>query len=164
VSPDIGAAGAQGALNKLTQLHGSSNGVQDKLQPPNGGNSTPSKDFGFALNHIKAASEAALAAAVSKANALALGEELDIEAQLYNLIQLLLKKLEIKMRHFEQLDNMLKQEQEKVASVQGAVTEEQKQGEAVSSASPVTQNPQPPLSQSPTQAPTTTTQPPSQLH
>jgi SWI/SNF related-matrix-associated actin-dependent regulator of chromatin subfamily C len=66
---------------------------------------------------IKSAAASALAAAAVKARQLALNEEKKIKSTVSLLVETQLKKLEIKLRHFEELEAIMDRERENVSSV-----------------------------------------------
>jgi SWI/SNF related-matrix-associated actin-dependent regulator of chromatin subfamily C len=63
---------------------------------------------------LKSAAAAALAAAAVKARQLALNEERKIKSTVSLLVETQLKKLEIKLRHFEELEAIMDRERENV--------------------------------------------------
>jgi SWI/SNF related-matrix-associated actin-dependent regulator of chromatin subfamily C len=64
---------------------------------------------------IKTAAASALAAAAVKARQLALNEEKKIKSTVSLLVETQLKKLEIKLRHFEELEAIMDRERENVS-------------------------------------------------
>ena len=72
---------------------------------------------------VKSAS-AALTAAAVRAKQLADKEEREIQRNVAQCIELQLKKLEIKMKQFDELEELLKQEREKLNEQQNKVLQE----------------------------------------
>jgi len=83
---------------------------KEKEEKEKGADEVKSLDDKLGAEDIKAASAAALAAAAMKAKALALVEEREIQKLVAVIIEAQLKKLEAKLEHFVQMEQMLEKE------------------------------------------------------
>ncbi|RKP39359.1 hypothetical protein BJ085DRAFT_12527, partial [Dimargaris cristalligena] len=86
-------------------------------QPPPGEKETSTTDGaapGFTQDALTRASTAALGAAASKAQVLANYEDRQIETLVHQAIELQLKKMELKMREFEDLETLVRNQQQEL--------------------------------------------------
>jgi hypothetical protein len=151
VQPEVAAAAAQAALETFAKVEKevkqrnvekitaktenvpttASNGntpQTDKLNS-NATDTDKSKKDDFRLDEndyllIKKAAAAALGAAALKARMLAEREEREIEKLMYEVIDAQLQKLEIKMKCFDELEEVLKEEQTKVERAKQQLSQE----------------------------------------
>jgi hypothetical protein len=108
VDPRVAAAGAKAALTEFNKMKGDTDeNVVKKL----GQTSNSSSDV-LSEGNISTAAAAALSAASVKAKHLATVEERKIKSLVASLVDLQIKKLEIKLRHVEELEEVLEQEKE----------------------------------------------------
>jgi SWI/SNF related-matrix-associated actin-dependent regulator of chromatin subfamily C len=116
VSPAAAAAAAQGALKSLMtsefprqqQLLEKRNDAMDVDEKP-----SSSEDPEFLLN-IRSAAASALSAASLKAAVMAEREEREIERLVHKVVEAQIKKVELKVKYFDELDRVLKDESAKI--------------------------------------------------
>ncbi len=102
-------------VDKMEVEEKTQNGVNgDATETTNDRSTTDSNDAVSQINEneVKAAAAAALAAAAVKAKHLANIEEKKIKSSVAQLVETQLKKLEIKLRHFEELEALMDRERE----------------------------------------------------
>jgi SWI/SNF related-matrix-associated actin-dependent regulator of chromatin subfamily C len=120
VQPEVASAAAQAALNSILKSK-----TGDKMELDNGvkengvdhSNDKSKLDAPFSENDqdmLKAAAAAALGTAAVKSKLLAEKEEREIHKLVAEVIDAQLKKLELKMKSFEEIEEILKEEQLKV--------------------------------------------------
>ncbi|KAI9009153.1 SWIRM-domain-containing protein [Hyaloraphidium curvatum] len=114
VNPGVASAAAQAALKELSQgAEAADNGDQMVIdvatkpgEPKANGEDKPA----FGTEAVQKAAGVALGAAAAKAKVLADYEEREMQRLVNTAIELQLRKLEVKMKHFEEMESMLDNE------------------------------------------------------
>lgn len=113
VDPRVAAAAAKAALQNFSKL----------------ADDDTTKDKSIDGQHLSSATASALSAATAKAKQLANVEERKIKSLVTVLVDTQLKKLDIKMKHFEELDSIVEKERETIENQRKQLINEQQEFE-----------------------------------
>jgi SWI/SNF related-matrix-associated actin-dependent regulator of chromatin subfamily C len=105
VSPKVAQAAAQAAVDKLDQM----SGIVGKAGAPNSPTKSPTKG-----SPLEKAASAAFGSAAAKAHVITLNEELEMQKATRILIEVQLKKMELKLAHFQEMEACLEHERKEI--------------------------------------------------
>uniref|UniRef100_A0A8C1EG18 SWI/SNF related BAF chromatin remodeling complex subunit C1a n=1 Tax=Cyprinus carpio carpio TaxID=630221 RepID=A0A8C1EG18_CYPCA len=112
VDPRVAAAAAKAALGMLSSFGTTEEGKEGEEEKEEG---KKKLELDIGEGNIATAAAAALASAATKAKHLAAVEERKIKSLVALLVETQMKKLELKLRHFEELETIMDREKEAVS-------------------------------------------------
>jgi SWI/SNF related-matrix-associated actin-dependent regulator of chromatin subfamily C len=105
VSPKVAASAAEAAIKKLDEMRGNPPTSPTKSFPPK----SPTKQ-----DPLEKAASAAFGSAAAKSHVIALNEELEMQKATRILIETQLKKMELKLAHFQEMEACLEHERKEI--------------------------------------------------
>lgn len=125
VSPSVAAAAASAAMKEFRK--GQKTQTVEGSSSQHNNNEEQNAPFDVSKLDTKTASAAALGAAAARAEELVIKEEHEIQRMIATLIEKQLKKLELKMKHFENLEGIIAREREQLEEQKRKLFEEKLQ-------------------------------------